>query len=139
MFAIDPTTGKQTGYTIPFSARGAASGPDGAIWFTSAQDNGLLGRITTTGAVTTYAVLRGSFPAFSGAPQDITVGGDGDIWYIQDLGVSSLLGHIDPVTKRSWLITPPPGFGGRISSIAAAPGRQLWMSAGDVIYAYQVP
>jgi len=139
VFAIDPTTGTQTGYTVPFSPRGVVSGPDGAIWFTSNQDNGLLGRISTTGSVTTYPVLRGSFPAFSSAPQDIAVGGDGDIWYIQDLGVSSLLGHIDPVTKRSWLITPPADFSGRMNSIAAGPGRQLWMSAGNEIYAYRIP
>jgi streptogramin lyase len=50
-----------------------AAGPDGALWFT--QSDATIGRITTTGVVTTY-------PSGSGTvPECITIGPDGALWY----------------------------------------------------------
>jgi virginiamycin B lyase len=54
---------------------GIVAGPDGALWFTNFTTNGSIGRITTSGTVTTYtrkAVI---------GPSSITVGPDKALWF----------------------------------------------------------
>ena len=61
--------------------QGIALGPDGAMWF-GCQD-GAIGRITTAGAVTYYAVaIPGQSDTYSPVDQVIT-GPDGNIWFSQ--------------------------------------------------------
>lgn len=48
--------------------------PDGNMWFAENRTN-RIGRITPAGAITEFRV--------SGAPNDITVGKDGSIWFTQ--------------------------------------------------------
>ena len=55
------------------------AGPDGALWFTA---NGRIGRITTSGSVTSYALPSGS----SNRGQDITVGPDKNLWFAEEFG-----------------------------------------------------
>ena len=55
------------------------AGPDGALWFADVG-NKAIGRISTSGSITEYAVPSG------GAPQGITVGPDGNIWFTEDSG-----------------------------------------------------
>jgi streptogramin lyase len=74
--------------SVPF---GIAAGPDGALWFTEyvAGSNGApntasrIGRITTAGAVTEFAL-----PDPASTPQGITAGPDGALWFFEagDLG-----------------------------------------------------
>lgn len=53
---------------------GIASGPDGHLWYTDWVGD-KIGRVTTSGTVTTY-----SLPAES-EPLGITVGPDGMLWF----------------------------------------------------------
>ena len=72
--------------TAPYTAcavNNVVAGPDGAMWFTEAYcstGSGAMriGRITTTGTVTDFAV---SPPSFVGIPWDITVGPDNNLWF----------------------------------------------------------
>ena len=52
--------------TLP---EGIAAGPDGALWFTNSGGDDSIGRITTSGTVTTYAST-----GFFSSPESITVG-----------------------------------------------------------------
>src|SRR5262245_22661777 len=54
---------------------GITAGPDGALWFTENRDK--IGRITTGGAVTEFAL-----PARS-SPQGIAAGPDGALWFTE--------------------------------------------------------
>lgn len=56
------------------------AGPDGALWFTHKTGN-KIGRITTQGVVTDYAV-----PTASSSPFGITVGADGNLYFTQQTG-----------------------------------------------------
>ena len=57
------------------------AGPDGALWFTgnigSNGVNGLIGRITTAGAITEFPIPSGS------TAMDITAGPDGALWFTE--------------------------------------------------------
>ena len=58
---------------------GITTGPDGALWFSNranGSSNGSIGRITTSGAITTYADGNGA-----SLPNGITVGHDGAVWF----------------------------------------------------------
>jgi virginiamycin B lyase len=55
---------------------GIATGPDGALWFTSSTNK--IVRITTAGAVTTFAV-----PTPTADPDGIALGPDGALWFTE--------------------------------------------------------
>lgn len=54
-----------------------AVGPDGALWFTESVA-GKIGRITTSGVITEYAI-----PTASGYPYGIVAGPDGALWFTE--------------------------------------------------------
>jgi virginiamycin B lyase len=56
------------------------SGPDGALWFTETSGDEI-GRITTTGVITQFAV-----PTASSQPFGIAVDSDGDLWFTEQSG-----------------------------------------------------
>lgn len=74
---------KPSGRLTEFQAVGVgglqwiAPGPDKALWFTG---GGSIGRITTSGAVTTYAI-----PTYQVQPVGIATGPDGNIWFAESL------------------------------------------------------
>ena len=57
-----------------------AAGPDGNMWFTEALGN-KIGRITTAGAITEFAV-----PTESSVPLGIVAGPDGNMWFAEHVG-----------------------------------------------------
>ena len=65
------------------------AGPDGALWFTN-QDANSVGRITTSGVVTSYTVPGAS------KPRAITAGPDGALWFTN---LNDSIGRI--ITLRS--------------------------------------
>ena len=68
------------GYHLPSqdeSLYGITAGPDGALWFTEYTSN-QIGRITTAGAITEYAV-----PTANAEPYGITAGPDGALWFTE--------------------------------------------------------
>jgi virginiamycin B lyase len=64
-----------------------AVGPDGALWFTEGRA-GQIGRITTAGEISEYALPTPYIP------YSITAGPDGALWFIEgSLRFSALLVH----------------------------------------------
>ena len=93
---------------------GLAAGPDGNMWFTG-QD--VIGKMTPTGAVTTYALPSGTFPL------SITAGPDGNIWFTT-LHTISLITPTGSVTNH-----PVAALG---VSIVTGPDGNLWFTEPTV-------
>lgn len=142
-FARYTTSGKYLG-TIGLSTsisvnQNAVTGPDGAIWvtdqfFPNNQNTFAIGRITSTGAVTNYPLPN---PRIDNAePEDITVGGDGALWFTISIDnfKSSAVGRITtsgqlteyplPAGFEAFQITGP-------YSSAGCGNAQLWVSAAN--------
>lgn len=98
-------------YPTPFLANAVVTGPDGALWFTG--NNGLIGRMTSTGVVSTYPT--NTTTNLSG----IAVGGDGALWFLEPyanmVGRISTSGSVSSYTiptSNSFpvgIAGPPPG------------------------------
>lgn len=101
------------------SAYAIVAGPDGAMWFSGFTSNEI-GRITTTGAVTRFAL-----PNKQGGPQEITVGPDGNLWYTSAV-VSNLIGRITTAGAIAEF-TIPTGFS-RPEGITSGPDGNLWFA-----------
>lgn len=99
-----------------------AVGPDKALWFLNAG-NDTVGRITTTGRVTTYGSHLGLWISSS----DITAGPDGAMWFTSP--VTNTIGRITtPVTPSIFSKTPASG----------SPGTQVIISGRNLAHATQV-
>ncbi len=82
------TSGSVSSFAIPTCAfygtddfpAGIAAGPDGNLWFTESsegRDHTFVGRLTTAGAFTTFAL-----PLAQANPGAMTAGTDGKLWFI---------------------------------------------------------
>ncbi len=72
------TSGRYRGFPLSHFATpaGITEGPDGALWFTAGFDSTAeIGRITTSGQITTYDVGEGA--------DGITTGPDGALWFCE--------------------------------------------------------
>jgi virginiamycin B lyase len=73
--------GQYTDYAAGFEPSRMTLGSDGALWYIDGHadigptDNYYVGRITTAGVVTTFAL-----PTLDAEPADIAAGGDGNLW-----------------------------------------------------------
>jgi streptogramin lyase len=101
---VDPTT--------------IVAGPDGALWFT--EDNGNhIGRITTAGSSTEYAV-----PTPSAGPNALAAGPDGALWFEETN--ARKFGRI--TTSGAFTeYALPKGFGGA-AGIVTGPDGALWFT-----------
>jgi len=69
--------------------RALTAGPDGNVWFT--QDYGpVIGRITPSGGITNFALSGTKYL------KDISLGSDGNIWYIANTVGSGVIGRLIP-------------------------------------------
>src|SRR5262249_54609439 len=91
------------------------AGPDGNVWFT---EQNAIGRITTAGAITEFAV--------SGA-SNIVAGPDANLWFTQP----SAIGRITPAGQITQF--PLPNLGASPSDITANLDGNLWFCAGTNI------
>lgn len=91
------------------------AGPDGNLWF--GERNGI-GRSTTTGEVTSFAL-----PAGASTPTAMTVGPDGNIWFTE--GAASRIGRI---TSSGEVAQFPLPSGRKPSGIIAGPDGNLWFT-----------
>ena len=117
-------------YSVDGNLVGITAGPDGALWFT---DNGRdkIGRITTSGTITTYALPRGSRPAAS--PESITTGPDGALWFTEFAGnnigritTSGVITRFEIPTTSDSNSCPFDSSGPQ--SIAAGPNGSIWFT-----------
>jgi len=118
-----------TEYPVPagVTVYGIAAGPDGALWFTEALTEAnatKIGRITTNGAVTEFAVPTPSYEG--GYLTDITRGPDGAMWF----GEIGNLGRIDTAGNVQHLRS---GGGPQGYLIQTGPDGALWHSAVNVV------
>jgi len=126
-----------TEYPAPANPNYITTGPDGALWFTAGggQSNGVIGRITTSGAVTTYPIPdacpspRGS-PPCGGGPVGIAVGSDGALWFTEVwYDASGSIGRI--TTSGAITMYAVPGQGNQgigPLQIAAGPDGAMWFT-----------
>ncbi len=123
-----------TYFPLPTGLRHAqeiASGPDGALWFTQAEfqdgpgaQTTALGRITTSGAVSSVAVPAGT------SPLAVTAGPDGALWYA---GKSREGGRIGQVAAAGVNEIGLPGEPLSANAIVTGPDGALWFTAFDRI------
>ncbi len=109
-----------TRFPVPrgsYGLRGIAAGPDGNLWFASAD--GWIGRMTMAGSVSAFTV-----PAAS--PQDIALGPDGNLWFTEASG--SRIGR----STTAGVITEFPIPSAHDShEIAAGADGNLWFTEGS--------
>jgi virginiamycin B lyase len=102
------------------------TGPDGALWFTQLTW-GTLGRVTTAGAFSWYAV-----PNEITAPSAITTGPDGELWFTAN--GSGQIGEAAFVTANL-SVTPATGsYGATLSFLGTGfgPGEKVQVYVGGV-------
>jgi streptogramin lyase len=116
--------GVVTEFPLPGRSGGIAAGPDGAIWFTEGELD-RIGRITTTGAVSEFALPAGS------APTGIVTGPDGNLWFTETS--ANKVGRITP--QGSIAEFPISTAGSRPLHITSGPDGNLWFTEeiGDKI------
>ncbi len=131
---IPPPAGSPPGTAgTQASLTAITAGPDGALWFTGVP--GEVGRITTAGVVTEFAVPAipppaGSSPGTAGTPatlDDITEGPDGALWFT---GVPGKLGRITTAGVVSEYATPnfSPPESPFVTMITTGPDGNLWIT-----------
>jgi streptogramin lyase len=136
---VPPPAGSPAGTaSTPATLSAITSGPDGALWFSGVP--GEVGRITTAGAVTEFAVP--DIPPPAGSPAGtastqatlsaITTGPDGALWF---LGVSGEVGRITTAGVVSEFAEPEvPQPGGLpavtplLNSLTTGPDGNLWLT-----------
>jgi len=92
--------------------RGIVTGPDGALWFTEYQGN--IGRITTAGVITEYAIPNGYGIGW------ITTGPDGALWF------TGAPGGVGRITTAGAITVFPAAGAGNQSQIVQGPDGALW-------------
>src|SRR5713226_5565878 len=101
--------------------QGITVGPDGELWFTDSADK--IGRITTHGQVTEYALSTWAHP------MGITTGPDGALWFTESnldkIGRITTQGQITEFALPSSLDSPSNGGG-----ITTGPDGALWFTQG---------
>ena len=115
------------------------AGPDGALWFTATESStanpgtsyGLIGRITTTGAISEF-----SLPIQDSDPLSIVAGSDGALWFteVQQAPLTPVIGRITTsgvVTEYPFSLSNglPAGFGvfGN-NGMVSGPDGSLWFT-----------
>jgi streptogramin lyase len=96
------------------------SGPDGNLWFTEA---GKIGRITTNGVVTTFALPDGS------SANGIAFGPDRNLWFTDPFG--NAIGRMSPAGDIHKFALPRRNSG-PLGIVAGGDGRMWFTEAGSV-------
>jgi virginiamycin B lyase len=77
-------------FPVPSPASGLehiTAAPDGALWFTE-REAGRVGRITTAGQISEYAIPNNASGLSDTGPDEIVAGRDGALWFLSDIGES---------------------------------------------------
>ncbi len=93
------------------------TGPDGALWFTE-NGAGKIGRITTAGVITEFAIPTDS------DPKGLAVGPDGALWFSESLG-----GKIGRITTGGVVTEFPISIAIPVGMAAGSDGA-LWFTGG---------
>jgi len=107
-------------FPVPSTATGITTGPDGNLWFTMFYGN-KIGRMTTAGVVTSFALPKCGADFFCGA-YGITTGPNGNLWFtLHDDG------RVGQITTSGSLLS---GFGTGSGplGITVGPDGNLWFT-----------
>jgi streptogramin lyase len=97
---------------VPFQPVAIAAGPDGNLWFAATS---LVGKITPSGAVTTFPLTSSAFALASGP--------DGNLWFTQpSAGAISRMTPAGEITQFSGM--------GMVGGLAAGADGNLWFTRG---------
>ena len=99
---------------------GITSGPDGALWFAD-ESGSTIGRITTAGVLTEFALPE------KGAPANLITGADGNLWITDHL--ADCIWRLTPAggfTKFAVTTPTPSPYG-----IARGPDGDLWFTEAE--------
>jgi virginiamycin B lyase len=132
-YALPNNAHASCGFCTPNAALGdITTGPDGALWFTEVgtltqgggtnTSGGKIGRITTAGVVTEYAL-----PTPNTGPLHITAGPDGELWFTEYRfgGDDQKIGRITTAgVMTEYSVNGYPNF------ITLGPDGALWVTAG---------
>jgi uncharacterized protein (TIGR03437 family) len=100
------------------------AGPDGALWFT--QYGGLIGRITTAGVVTSYALNLSTSGASAG---NVTAGPDGALWFTEYGGQGTSSHKIGRITTEGTVTEYTlPASSTAPYAITSGPDGALWFT-----------
>lgn len=108
------TGGVVAEFEVPLEPTGITAGPDGALWFTA---RGMIGRITTSGAVSQFPILS-PFPD----PTGIVAGPDGALWF------TLYYDAIGRITTDGTITQFPLQFAAFPSGICVGPDGSLWFA-----------
>lgn len=100
-------------FPVP-DVKGIVAGPDGNLWVTQNGATNAIGRLTTAGALTEYAL-----PTASADPLYITLGNDGNLWFTEH--DASKIGRVTTAGIITEFSTPTPNSGPY--DIASLPGE----------------
>ena len=123
--AATPTVREfSTGLTAGAGPKGIAAGPDGNLWFTEADGDGGIGRISTSGVIREFT--SGITPSVE--PSAIAAGPDGNLWFTElfnsKLGRITVNGAVDEFATPNTGTTGPAG-------ITTGPDGKLWFTNFD--------
>jgi streptogramin lyase len=109
---------------------GMTLGPDGNLWF-ARGDDGRVGKITTSGAITTYVLPSVGLTTGSNIGlHEITTGPDGNLWFTeQDRPLVHGIGKI--TTSGTATEYPLPNAGEPFGVAAGADGK-IWITDGQM-------
>jgi streptogramin lyase len=148
------TAGAVTEFRLPatgYKPVSITAGPDGALWFTEVNANnpatdqptsqpifeptshpilgGKIGRITTGGAVTEFAIPTGADP--NGTPRGITTGPDGNLWFTErNASDRPAIGRLTPGGAYTEFATVNVLFS-QSGSITVGPDGNLWFTVPE--------
>jgi len=102
--------------------QGIALGPDGAMWF--GCPTGIIGRITTAGALSYYAVAVPGQGGTYATVEHVITGPDGNIWFTQfQAGAVGIVSPATGLLKRITLRSAP-----GVSGITVGGDGNVWVS-----------
>ena len=113
LYPVSPTGADPWGITV---------GPDGAPWFTAYATN-QIGRITSTGIITDYALPTYTQP-FTSEPYGITSGPDGALWFTEFQG--DQIGRITTSGVVTQYLVPT--IAAEPEGIVTGPDDALWFT-----------
>jgi virginiamycin B lyase len=126
-------TGQVTRQFLPTQPGALLRDPRGDIWFTDAATNAIW-RLSPSGETrrlpvpTTAGVLASPGAQTGSGPSDLTVGGDGNVWFIES--EADQVARISPDLEITELPLSRPEDGHiRPTSITAGPDGSIWVSA----------
>lgn len=105
--------GSATTFATTRSPHSLVVGPDQNIWF---GEGLLMGRITTSGAITEFPVAGADV---------LTVGPDGNLWYANQSLIPDKIGRLTTTGQETLFTLPEKAF---IGGLAAGPDGNIWFT-----------